>query len=173
MLNTSAVSNSFPPHGLYSPPSSSVHGILQARVLEWIVMPFSKGSSPPRIELGSPTLQADSLTVWASRETLISLYLPNNPMEEIWLLTPFDRFGKLRLVHHQSKWWKKSFECFIKSQTKGNLQVQNFLLFNVKTHPLKCKFSAKETTFFFFHNILSRIILFSILTSIYLKIHLQ
>ena len=66
-----------------------------------------------------------------------------------------------------------SGEKIIWSQTKGSLQVQNFLLFNVKTHPLKCKFSTKETTFFLFHNILSRIILFSILATIYLKIHLQ
>ena len=28
-------------------PSSSVHGILQARILECIAMPFSRGSSPP------------------------------------------------------------------------------------------------------------------------------
>ena len=44
-------------------PGSSVHGIFQARVLEWVAIAFSKGSSPARIELGSPTLQADSLTV--------------------------------------------------------------------------------------------------------------
>ena len=31
-----------------SPPGSSVHGILQARILEWIAMPFSRGSSWPR-----------------------------------------------------------------------------------------------------------------------------
>ena len=31
-----------------SPPDSSVHGILQARILEWIAVPFSRGSSPPR-----------------------------------------------------------------------------------------------------------------------------
>ena len=31
-----------------SPPSSSVHGILQARTLEWVVMPSSRGSSQPR-----------------------------------------------------------------------------------------------------------------------------
>ena len=29
-------------------PGSSVHGILQARILEWIAMPFSRGSSRPR-----------------------------------------------------------------------------------------------------------------------------
>ena len=32
----------------YSLPGSSVHGILQARILEWIAIPFSKGSSRPR-----------------------------------------------------------------------------------------------------------------------------
>ena len=31
-----------------SPPGSTVHGILQARILEWVVMPFSRGSSQPR-----------------------------------------------------------------------------------------------------------------------------
>ena len=31
-----------------SPPGSSVHGILQARILEWVVMCSSKGSCPPR-----------------------------------------------------------------------------------------------------------------------------
>ena len=32
----------------YSPPASSVHGILQARILEWVAIAFSRGSSPPR-----------------------------------------------------------------------------------------------------------------------------
>ena len=31
-----------------SPPGSSVHGIFQARILEWVAIPFSRGSSPPR-----------------------------------------------------------------------------------------------------------------------------
>ena len=31
-----------------SPPGSSVHGILQARIVEWVIIPFSKGSSRPR-----------------------------------------------------------------------------------------------------------------------------
>ena len=30
-----------------SPPGSPVHGILQAKILEWVSMPFSKGSSRP------------------------------------------------------------------------------------------------------------------------------
>ena len=43
------------------PPGSSVHGILQARILEWVAISFSRGSSPPKDEPRSPALQADSL----------------------------------------------------------------------------------------------------------------
>ena len=32
----------------YSPPGSSVHGILQKRILEWLAVSFSQGSSQPR-----------------------------------------------------------------------------------------------------------------------------
>ena len=42
-------------------PSSSVHGILQARILDWVAISFSRGTSDPGIEPGSPALQADSL----------------------------------------------------------------------------------------------------------------
>ena len=41
------VSNSLQPCGLWLP-GSSVHGILQARILEWVAMPSSRGSSPFR-----------------------------------------------------------------------------------------------------------------------------
>ena len=44
-----------------SPPGSSVCGILQARILEWVAIPFSGALPDPRIEPGSPVLQADSL----------------------------------------------------------------------------------------------------------------
>ena len=45
----------------YSPPSSSVHGLLQAGILEWVAIPFSTRSSQSRDWTGSPALQADSL----------------------------------------------------------------------------------------------------------------
>ena len=37
------------------------HGILQARILEWVAIPFSRGSSNSRIEPRTPAFQADSL----------------------------------------------------------------------------------------------------------------
>ena len=45
VIRSCLVSDSLWPHGLYSPPGSSVHGILQARILEWVAMPSSRGSS--------------------------------------------------------------------------------------------------------------------------------
>ena len=38
---------------LYALPGSSVHGILQGRILEWVAISFSRGSSQPGIEPGS------------------------------------------------------------------------------------------------------------------------
>ena len=45
----------------YSPPGSSVHEILQARILEWVAISFPGDLPDPGIKPGSPTLQADSL----------------------------------------------------------------------------------------------------------------
>ena len=49
----------------YSPPGSSVHGILQARILEWIAMSSSQGSSWPRDLLTSPALAGGFFTTSA------------------------------------------------------------------------------------------------------------
>ena len=43
------------------PPGFSIHGILKIRILEWVTISFSRGSSWPWIEPISPALQADSL----------------------------------------------------------------------------------------------------------------
>ena len=47
----------------YSPPGSSVHGILRARLLKWVAISFSSGSQDPDpgIKPRSPALQEDSL----------------------------------------------------------------------------------------------------------------
>ena len=60
-------------------PGSSVHGILQARILEWVAMPFSRDLPNPGIEpvsLVSPALQADSLPLVPSGRPLV-------PIEEL------------------------------------------------------------------------------------------
>ena len=53
-----------------SPPGSSVHGILQARILEWVVILFSRGLPNPGIELRSQVsrIAGSFFTVWTTRE---------------------------------------------------------------------------------------------------------
>ena len=51
-----------------SPPSSSVHGILQARVLEWVAISFSRGSSRPRDRTQVSRIAGRCFNLWATRE---------------------------------------------------------------------------------------------------------
>ena len=51
-----------------SPPGSSVHGILQGRTLEWVAIPFSRGSSQPRDWIPISCIAGRFFTVWATRE---------------------------------------------------------------------------------------------------------
>ena len=49
-------------------PSSSVHGILQARILEWVAIPFSRGSSQPRDRTQVSCIAGGFFTTWTTRE---------------------------------------------------------------------------------------------------------
>ena len=49
---------------------SSVHGIFQARVLEWVAISFSKGSSRPRDWTQVSHIAGRHFTVWATSEVL-------------------------------------------------------------------------------------------------------
>ena len=51
-------------------PGSSIHGIFQARVLEWVAISFSRGSSQPRDQTQVSSTGDRRFTVWATREAL-------------------------------------------------------------------------------------------------------
>ena len=55
------VSDSLQPHGL-------VHGILQARILEWVALPFSRGSFQSRDRIQVSHIAGGFFTNWAIRE---------------------------------------------------------------------------------------------------------
>ena len=54
-------------------PSSSVHGILQARILEWVATAFSRGSSQPRNWTQVSCIADRFFTIWVTREALNDL----------------------------------------------------------------------------------------------------
>ena len=53
----------------HSRPGSSVHGILQARILEWVAMLFSRGSSWPGDQTWVSQIAGRFFTIWANRES--------------------------------------------------------------------------------------------------------
>ena len=60
--NLSVMSNSL------QPMDYTVHRILQARILEWIPFPFSKGSSQPRDQIQVSHIAGGFFSSWATRE---------------------------------------------------------------------------------------------------------
>ena len=51
-------------------PGSSVHGIMQARILEWVAAPFSKASSQTRNQNRISCTACGFFTIWATRKAL-------------------------------------------------------------------------------------------------------
>ena len=51
-----------------SPPGSPVHGILQARILEWVAISFSRGSSQPRDQTRVSCIAGRCFILWATSE---------------------------------------------------------------------------------------------------------
>ena len=82
-----------------------VHGILQARILEWVAVPFSRGSSQPRDRTQVSHIAGGFFISWATREALnvntsylkINISLKNrlNARKfKIWLSCPWCNYGK-------------------------------------------------------------------------------
>ena len=54
-------------------PGFCVHGILQARILEWVALPFSRGSSQPRDRMWVSLIAGWFLTLWATKDANLSM----------------------------------------------------------------------------------------------------
>ena len=93
-----------------SQPGSSVHGILQARTLEWVATPSSR-DPPPRIEPASPASTSRFFTTSATWKPQCS---PGEPVKnmDLWATLQGQVFtvpGKsLRNVHFKAPWWSYS-----------------------------------------------------------------
>ena len=114
---------------LCDPMDYTVHGILQARILEWVAFPFSRRFSQPR----SPALQADSLpaepqgkpknTGVGSLSLLQQIFQTQESNQGLlhcrWILYQLSYKGsplgskyiKIKIELHGSVWTKKIFFC--------------------------------------------------------------
>ena len=90
-VSCSVLCNSFETPMDCSLPGSSVHGILQARIPEWVAIPFSRGSSWPKDRTRASCVAGKFFTVWATREAMAGLsYVIMRSASATWL------FFKLR-----------------------------------------------------------------------------
>ena len=81
-------------------PGSSVHGIFQARVLEWVAISFSRESSRPRDRTQVSHIVGRRFTVWATREWNLA-----NPLRK-WQLSPKAIFDSLPMTQFMTlSWW--------------------------------------------------------------------
>ena len=111
-------------------PGSSIHGILQARILEWIAMPFSRGSSQPRDRTHVFCIGRWILYQRATREAPLPLLLIFNTVARVLLLKhPPDHVPPLlkALSHHP-------ISCRVKSSLHPSRHAQDDL-----TVPQPCK----------------------------------
>ena len=76
-VHCSVMSDSLRPHCL-CPPGSSVHGILQARILEELVIPFSSGSYWPRDRIWVSHTAGRFFIIWDTTSTLSAQHNGNN-----------------------------------------------------------------------------------------------
>ena len=84
----------------FSLPGSSIHGIFQVRVMEWIAIFFSWGSSQPRHQTWVSCISGRHFTIWVTREAWVSLIFLRGS-----LVFPVLLFSSISL-HHKLK---KSF----------------------------------------------------------------
>ena len=80
----------------HNPPGFSVDGILQARVLRWVAMPFSRGSSRSKDWTQVSCTKSGFFTMWATREAKRALRDVKYPKVEHYLLLGFR--GKRRVA---------------------------------------------------------------------------
>ena len=78
-----------------SPPGSSIHRILQARILEWVAIRFSRGSSRPRDRTQVSHIVSRHFTIWAtSCQGIKRIY----KKAECWRIDAFELWCWRRLL---------------------------------------------------------------------------
>ena len=103
-----------------SPPGSSVHRILQARILEWAAISYSRGSSWPRDWTHVSCIAGVFFTVWATSETREEMNsLKNSEMKKTSRCMDLCVPGWAASLSHAWKHHWNLGPCLQGSQTRG------------------------------------------------------
>ena len=105
-------------------PGSSVHGILQARILEWVAIPFFKRSSWPRDQTQVPWVTDRFFTIWSTREALERYVRSDQSLSRVWLFaTPWiaAHQASLSITNSRSSLKLTSFESVMPSNISSSV----------------------------------------------------
>ena len=83
-------------------PGFSVHGVLQAGLLEWLAIPFSRGSSQPRDWTRTSCTEGSFYTIWTTREA-----------QKLIRVNVYWAFPVRQLISSESLWWMPYVEKII------------------------------------------------------------
>ena len=106
---------------LWDPMDCMVHGILQARILEWVAFPFSRGSSQPRDRTRSPALWADSLPAELQGKPKNTGVGSLSLLQRVFLTQEWNR----GLLHCRWILYQLSYEGSPETQRRGSMRVKN------------------------------------------------
>ena len=85
-------------------PGSFLHGILQARILEWVAISFSRGSSWPRDQTGVSCIGGRCFNLWATSSVISKNYTTASRCSLCLLIASA---YELRIV------WRKSYKSYL------------------------------------------------------------
>ena len=114
---------------LCNPMDFTVHGILQARILEWVAFPFSRRSSQLRDQTQVSCIEGEFFTSWATRESLaltwvlVSVYDWVKDTEYLYLNTTtifaviYDILKKSHILFYSTSWGHSTLQRFTWSLT--------------------------------------------------------
>ena len=104
-----------------SPPCSSARGILQAWILEWAAIPFSRGSSRPRDQTQVSCIAGRFFIVWATRDTVRILGPDYSWLEWILLMVAIIQVQGLLLLKANPAAAIDCLDCFCLIQSSYDL----------------------------------------------------
>ena len=119
-----------------SPSSSSVYGIFQARILEWVDISFSRGSSQPRDRMGISCIVRRVLYHWATWEAQFAMWLYANYFNYLCLfklLGPFLFQKHLKSLHSAILFYflealgEEVYKLFLNGWWRAVVQVRQLL----------------------------------------------
>ena len=135
----------------YTLPDSSVHGILQARILEWVVIPFSRASFQLRDQTSVSCIARRLFTIWATMFDLTSILVRQILVR--WLTSIHIYVGTSQFVYSFTNWW--TFQLLSAFMIMKNAAMNTCVDFCIKMSFYSFSINIQEWDFYkddvFFH----------------------